>query len=297
MKILSRLPQVRGQYREHFALADVTWFRVGGSAEVLFKPKDTEDLRQFLKNKPADVPHVAIGVGSNLLVRDGGVPGVVIRLGREFATFEVKDTTVIAGAGALDVNVAEVAAQNGIGGLEFLVGVPGTIGGALAMNAGAYGSEVKDVLLWAEAIDEKGELHKLKPEDFKFRYRGNGVSADWIFVRAAFKGFAKPKDEITARMKEIQTQREASQPVRTRTGGSTFANPADGKAWQLIDEAGCRGLELGGAKVSEMHCNFLINTGSATAADLENLGDTVRERVKAKSGVELKWEIRRIGKL
>lgn len=296
MSLISRLPEVRGQYRENFGLADVTWFRVGGAAEILFKPKDADDLQQFLKNKPQDIPHVVIGVGSNLLVRDGGVSGVVIRLGREFAMIEAKDGVVIAGAGALDVNVAEVAAQNGIGGLEFLVGVPGTIGGALAMNAGAYGSEIKDVLLWAEALDGQGNLHRLAPEDFKFKYRGNGISPEWIFVRAALKSAAKPVEEITARMKEIQTQREASQPVRTRTGGSTFANPADGKAWQLIDEAGCRGLALGGAKVSEMHCNFLINTGTASAADLENLGEDVRARVKAKSGVDLKWEIRRIGK-
>lgn len=290
------LPTIQGQYRPDFSLAEVTWFRVGGKAEILFKPKNSEDLQQFIKNKPAGVPHVAIGVGSNLLVRDGGVPGVVIRLGREFAQIEASGNTVIAGAGALDVNVAEVAAQNGIGGLEFLVGVPGTIGGALAMNAGAYGSEVKDMLVWAEAIDDKGELRRLTPQDMQFRYRGNGISPDWIFVRAAFKGVSKAANDISARMKEIQAQREASQPVRTRTGGSTFANPPEQKAWQLIDEAGCRGLEMGGAKVSDMHCNFLINTGTATAADLENLGEEVRKRVKEKSGVELKWEIRRIGK-
>ena len=291
-----QLPEIRGQYRENFDLSQVTWFRVGGPAEVLFKPADEDDLAQFLKQKPKDIPHIVIGVGSNLLVRDGGVPGVVIRLGREFAKIEeAADYTIIAGAGALDLNVAEFAAQACIGGLEFLCGIPGTIGGALFMNAGAYGNEIKDVLVWAEGVDAEGNLRRLSPEECGFTYRHSAVPEGFIFTRACLKGLAKPESDIRARMAEIAAQRESTQPVRSRTGGSTFANPENNKAWALIDEAGGRGLELGGAKISELHCNFLINTGNATAAELEGLGEEVRRRVKEKSGIELRWEIQRIG--
>lgn len=293
--MLERLPKVRGQYRQNFSLAEVTWFRVGGPAEVLFKPADAEDLADFLKHKPKDIPHIVIGVGSNLLVRDGGVSGVVIRLGREFSQLAANNQQLTAGAGALDINVAEFAAQHNIGGLEFLSGIPGTIGGALFMNAGAYGSEIKDVLVWAEGIDATGKLHRLTPTECGFSYRHSSVPDGFIFTRACLQGIVKSEAEIRARMGEISRQRESSQPVRTRTSGSTFANPAPHKAWQLIDEAGCRGLEIGGAKVSEMHCNFLINTGSASAKNLEDLGEEIRKRVKAKSGIELRWEIQRIG--
>ena len=297
--LIERLPAVRGRYTENAALAGITWFRVGGPAEVAFRPADRDDLAAFLMTKPADVPVTVIGVGSNLLVRDGGVPGVVIRLGRDFVTVDI-GTTVRAGAAALDLNVALAARNGGVGGLEFLSGIPGTIGGALRMNGGAYGKEIKDVIVGAEALDARGRLHRLTPADLGFTYRHCAVAEDWIFLSAEMQGTADEPAAIAQRMKSIQDQRESTQPIRTRTGGSTFANPtqpeADGrKAWQLIDAAGCRGLKIGGAMVSEKHCNFLINTGEASAADIENLGEEVRRRVKLQSGVDLQWEIRRIG--
>lgn len=293
--LIARLPQVRGRLTAAAPLADITWFRVGGPAEVMFRPADRDDLIAFLKAKPADVAVTPLGVGSNTLVRDGGVPGVVLRLGREFAAISADGTEVEAGAGALDVNVATVALQAGIAGLEFLRGIPGTIGGGLRMNAGAYGTEFKDVLVWAEAVDPQGNLHRLTPDEMKFGYRHCGVPENWIFIGARLKGVLGDAAAIKARMDEIQAAREGSQPIRSRTGGSTFANPEGLKAWQLIDAAGCRGLVVGDAQVSEQHCNFLINRGNATAEDLERLGETVRERVKAQSGIELRWEIKRIG--
>jgi UDP-N-acetylmuramate dehydrogenase len=295
MRLIDRLPQVRGNYRENASLAATTWFRVGGPAEVLFRPADRDDLAAFLAAKPADVPVTVLGVGSNLLVRDGGIPGVTIRLGKGFADIARDGNIVKAGAAALDVNVANAARDWGLGGLEFLVGVPGTVGGALRMNAGAYGKEMKDVVLAAEAIDAAGTLHYATNGALCFEYRSSCMPADWIFIGAELK--AEPDDiaAIAARMTDIQAKREASQPLRTRTGGSTFANPPGAKAWELIDAAGCRGLTRGGAKVSEKHCNFLINDGDATAADLEDLGDEVRARVFAKFGVDLHWEIKRVG--
>lgn len=293
--LIDRLPAVRGRYTGNAPLGPVTWFRVGGPAEVLFRPADEADLAEFLAAKPADVPVTVLGVGSNLLVRDGGVPGVVIRLGRPFARIEAADDGVNSGAAALDLNVAMTARDAGISNLEFLCGVPGTIGGALRMNAGAYGSEMKDVVVTARALDESGGVHDLTPEHLRFRYRGCGVPAGWIFVSARLRGTSEDPVSIGRRMQEIRAAREQSQPIRTRTGGSTFANPAGRKAWELIDEAGCRGLRRGGAQVSEKHCNFLINTGSATAADLEGLGEDVRRRVFETSGMTLEWEIRRIG--
>jgi UDP-N-acetylmuramate dehydrogenase len=293
--LIARLPQVRGRLTAAAPLADITWFRVGGPAEVMFRPADRDDLIAFLKAKPADVAVTPLGVGSNTLVRDGGVLGVVLRLGREFAAISADGTEVEAGAGALDVNVATVALQAGIAGLEFLRGIPGTIGGGLRMNAGAYGTEFKDVLVWAEAVDPQGNLHRLTPDEMKFGYRHCGVPENWIFIGARLKGVLGDPAAIKARMDEIQAAREGSQPIRSRTGGSTFANPEGLKAWQLIDAAGCRGLVVGDAQVSEQHCNFLINRGNATAEDLERLGETVRERVKAQSGIELRWEIKRIG--
>ena len=294
-RLIDRLPPVRGRLTSEASLAAVTWFRVGGPAEVLFKPADIDDLASFLAGKPQDVPVTVIGVGSNLLVRDGGVPGVTIRLGRDFATIQTDGDTVRAGAAALDLNVALTAAEAGIGGLEFLSGVPGTIGGALRMNAGAYGGEMKDVTLQARALDVQGGLHVLNLADLGFSYRHAAVPEEWVFIDALLQGQREDAKIVTARMAEIKAKREDSQPIRTRTGGSTFANPPDARAWELIDQAGCRGLTIGGAQVSEKHCNFLINTGLATAADIENLGEEVRRRVRETSGVELRWEIRRIG--
>ncbi|WP_022728368.1 UDP-N-acetylmuramate dehydrogenase [Fodinicurvata sediminis] len=293
--LLPRLPEVRGRYSENAKLANVTWFRVGGPAEVLFKPADRDDLIHFLQEKPADVPVTLLGVGSNLLVRDGGLPGVVIRLGRLFATIEAEDDRLVCGAGALDVNIAEMARREGLSGLEFLCGIPGTLGGALRMNAGAYQSELKDVLIGAEALTAEGEVKALDPESMGLSYRHAAVPEDWIFTGAVLQGQAGDALEIERRMEEIRTARGDSQPVRSRTGGSTFKNPPGEKAWQLIERAGCRGLTVGGAQVSEQHCNFLINTGTATAADLENLGEEVRRRVQETTGILLEWEIRRLG--
>ena len=297
-RLLDRLPAVRGRYREGTDLARTTWFRVGGPAEVLFRPADTEDLCAFLANRPRDVPVTVIGVGSNLLVRDGGVPGVVIRLGGEFATIDIDGTEVSAGAGALDGNVAHAAAVAGIAGLEFLAGIPGTIGGALRMNAGAYGREMSDVLVEAEAVGPDGARHVLTPTDMGMDYRHTGVPDDMIFTGARLLGESGVRTEIARRIKEIQDARAATQPVRTRTGGSTFRNPGgkdpDGaKAWQLIETAGCRGLTIGGARVSPQHCNFLINEGNATAADIEALGEEVRRRVLEESSAEYRrWQLR-----
>ena len=293
--LLERLPAVRGRLSEGASLAKVTWFRVGGPAEVLFKPADVADLQSFLAGCPEDVPVTVLGVGSNLLVRDGGIPGVVIRLGRAFAEIRTEGTHVFAGAASLDLNVALAARAAGIAGLEFLSGIPGTVGGACRMNAGAYGSELATVFESATALDRKGEMHRLSKADMGFTYRHSAVPADWIFCGAELIGSAGDPAQIQQRLNEIQSAREESQPVRARTGGSTFVNPAGHKAWQLVDQAGCRGLTLGGAMVSEKHCNFLINTGNATAAEIEALGEMVRKRVLDKSGIELAWEIKRIG--
>jgi UDP-N-acetylmuramate dehydrogenase len=293
--LIDRLPTVRGRLTANAPLANVTWFRVGGPAEVLFKPADAEDLSAFLAGCPADVPVTVIGVASNLLVRDGGVPGVVIRLGRAFADISVDGPTIKAGAAALDLNVANAARDADIAGLEFLSGIPGTIGGALRMNGGAYGRELSDVVVSATAIDRAGTQHTLSHEDLSLSYRHSDVPEDWIFTSAVVRGHPGNHAEIVHRMHEIATSRAESQPVRARTGGSTFANPPGEKAWALIDRAGCRGLTIGGAQVSEKHCNFLLNLGTATADDLESLGEEVRRRVYETSGIQLRWEIRRIG--
>jgi UDP-N-acetylmuramate dehydrogenase len=293
--LIDRLPKVRGRLTADAPLAQVTWFRVGGPAEVMFRPADIDDLSAFLAAKPADVPVTVIGVASNLLVRDGGIEGAVIRLGRGFVEIETKDNIVTAGAGALDFNVALTARDAGVAGLEFLSGIPGTVGGGLCMNAGAYGSEFKDVLESATALDSNGARHALSPADLHLTYRHSGVPADWIFVAARFKGTAGDKLAIARRMAEIQEAREQSQPIRAKTGGSTFANPPGHQAWQLIDEAGCRGIRRGGAMISDKHANFLINTGDATAADIGGLGEEVRARVLAKTGITLEWEIKRVG--
>jgi len=295
-RLIDRLPPVRGRLNENAPLAGVTWFRVGGVAEVLFRPADPDDLAAFLAAKPAEIPVTVIGVASNLLVRDGGVDGVVVRLGRGFAGIEVSGTRIAVGAGVLDLNVAIAARAAAVGGLEFLSGVPGTIGGALRMNAGAYGSEIKDVLVSATALDAMGVRQGLAPAQMQLSYRHCGISEDWIFVGAVLQGAAGDPNDIHHRMAEIEAERNASQPVRARTGGSTFANPLGHKAWELIDRAGCRGLQRGGAMVSQKHANFLINTGTASAADIEGLGEEVRRRVFDQFGVTLDWEIRRIGR-
>lgn len=294
-RLIDRLPAVRGRLTENASLAKVTWLRVGGPAEVMFRPADADDLADFLTMKPADVPVTVIGVGSNLLVRDGGIPGVVVRLGRGFVEIATEGVDVRAGAGALDLSVAETACRAGIAGLEFLSGVPGTIGGAVRMNAGAYGREIKDVIVGARAIDQKGTFHDLDVADLGLTYRHALVPEGWIFVSAHLRGETGDTQTIAARMAEIARAREESQPLRTPTGGSTFTNPEGAKAWQLIDRAGCRGLRRGGAMVSDKHCNFLINIGGATAADIEGLGEEVRRRVLEATGVRLEWEIRRIG--
>ena len=295
-RLLDRLPPVRGRYSEDAVLHRITWFRVGGPAEVLFRPLDKDDLAAFLAAVPADVPVMALGVGSNLLVRDGGVAGVVIRLGRGFAALETAGDRVIAGAMALDLGAAKTAARAGIAGLEFLSGVPGTIGGALRMNAGAFGSDMASVLIEATAIDRDGREHCLGRDDMGFAYRSSAVPEDWIFTAATLQGAPGDEPEITARMADIADLREASQPLRSRTGGSTFKNPEGASAWELIEAAGCRGLVRGGAMVSDKHCNFLINTGSASAADIEGLGEEVRRRVSEVCGVTLEWEIKRVGR-
>jgi UDP-N-acetylmuramate dehydrogenase len=294
--LIRQLPPVRGRLTANAPIGPLTWFRVGGPAELLFRPADTEDLAAFLSALPAEVPVTVIGVGSNLLVRDGGIPGVTIRLGRGFAEITPADDIVTAGAGALDMNVALTAAQAGIGGLEFLSGIPGTVGGGFQTNAGAYGREFKDVLVSAEAVDRYGSLHTVGPAEMGLSYRHSEIDPSWIFVGARFNGARGDPAAIVAGMEEIKAAREASQPIRARTGGSTFANPPGDKAWRLIDEAGCRGLVRGGAMISEKHANFLINTGNATAADIEGLGEEVRRRVYERSGIMLQWEIRRIGR-
>jgi UDP-N-acetylmuramate dehydrogenase len=295
-RLLDRLPKVRGELEESAPLDRETWFRAGGPADVLFRPADRDDLIEFIKRKPKDVPVTVIGYGSNLLVRDGGVAGVVVRMGKRMAEIAIDGEDVSAGAGAGDVLVSAAARDAGLAGLEFLSGIPGTIGGALRMNAGAYGREMKDIVVECKALDPDGGLHKLKPDQLEFSYRHCGVPEDWIFTGAVMRGTRDDKAKIAERMAEIRRAREESQPLRTRTGGSTFANPPGHKAWKLIDEAGLRGFKLGGAMVSEKHTNFLINTGNATGADIENLGEEIRRRVKAKSGVTLEWEIRRIGR-
>lgn len=294
-RLIDRLPAVRGELRAAVSLAELSWFRVGGPAEVLFRPADRADLIAFLQDKPADVPVSVIGVGSNLLVRDGGVAGVVIRLGRGFAGVEIDGTTVRAGAATADVNVAIACRDKGVGGLEFLRGVPGTIGGAIRMNAGAYGREIADVLVGAQAVDGTGAVHQVGAEQLGLSYRHAAAPADWIFTEANLRGRPDDPAAIAARMTDVGETRRSSQPITTRTGGSTFKNPPETKAWELIDAAGCRGLKRGAAQVSELHCNFLINTGDASAADLEALGEEVRRRVKATSGITLEWEIRRVG--
>jgi len=290
------MPELRGRLLANQSLAELTWFRVGGPAQALFTPADADDLGYFLAHLPGDVAVHAIGVGSNLIVRDGGVLGVVIRLSpRGFGNAEASGDIISVGTAVLDKRVAEVAAAANLSGLEFFFGIPGTIGGALRMNAGANGSETKDVLIDAVGIDRAGNKRAFANADMKFVYRASGIDPSIIFTSARFRGTPAAIEAIRARMNEVQTHRETAQPIRDKTGGSTFKNPPGNSAWKLIDAAGCRGLRVGGAQVSEMHCNFLINTGNATGHDIETLGETVRALVKETSGIELQWEIKRIG--
>jgi UDP-N-acetylmuramate dehydrogenase len=295
-ELKAAMPGLRGRLLANESLAPLTWFRVGGRAQVLFTPADEDDLAYFLKRLPDELAVYVVGVGSNLIVRDGGLPGVVVRLSpRGFGEVSVNGDILSAGAAALDRRVAEAAAAANLAGLEFFFGIPGTIGGALRMNAGANGGETKDVLVEATGIDREGRQHVFTNADMKFAYRSSGVEGAIIFTAARFRGCSAAPEAIRARMEEVQQHRETAQPIREKTGGSTFKNPPGHSAWKLIDAAGCRGLRVGGAQVSEMHCNFLINTGEASAHDIETLGETVRERVKQRSGIELHWEIKRIG--
>jgi UDP-N-acetylmuramate dehydrogenase len=290
------MPDLRGRLMANQPLAELTWFRVGGPAQVLFVPENEADLAYFLAQLAAAIPVTVIGLGSNLIVRDGGVPGVVIRLGRGFGEVKVEAAErVRAGAAVPDVKVARAAQEAGISGLAFLRGIPGAVGGALRMNGGAYGRETKDALIEARGVDRQGRVRVLANADMHYAYRHCGAPEDVIFTQALFAGVPGDPATIAAEMDKITESREATQPIKSRTGGSTFKNPPGHKAWQLIDAAGCRGLRLGEAQVSEMHCNFLINLGGASAADIEGLGETVRRRVQETSGVQLEWEIKRIG--
>lgn len=291
----ARMPELRGRLLANQPLAELTWFRVGGPAQVLFMPEDENDLAYFLKNLPAEIPVIVVGLGSNLIVRDGGIAGVVIRLGRGFNEVTVEGRRLRVGTAVPDVKVARAAQEAGLSGLAFYRGIPGGIGGALRMNGGAYGRETRDALIEARGVDRSGHIRVYSNADLHYTYRHCGAPEDVIFTQAVFEGTPGDRDVIAAEMDKITESREATQPIKSRTGGSTFKNPPGHKAWQLIDAAGCRGLVVGDAQVSELHCNFLINRGQATASDIETLGETVRKRVNETSGVTLEWEIKRIG--
>ena len=293
--LINRLPEICGDYSKNTPMAKHTWFGVGGNAEVMFSPKDSKDLAHFMANLDDDIPIYPIGAGSNLLVRDGGISGVVINMTTHMNTITQDGDRLIVDAGLHDVDVARAAAKMGLAGLEFLIGIPGTIGGGLRMNAGAYGTEFKDIVITAEAIDRQGQTHTVTPEDMGMRYRHSDAPLDWVFSHAVLQARFGEVEEIRARMKDIVGNRADAQPRGVRTGGSTFANPDGHKAWQLIDQAGYRGHQLGQAMVSDKHCNFLINNGGATAHDIETLGESVRAAVKDHAGIDLRWEIRRIG--
>jgi UDP-N-acetylmuramate dehydrogenase len=289
------MPALRGTIEANAPLAPLSWFRTGGPAQILFTPVDEEDLALFLAALPADLPRLVIGLGSNLLVRDGGVPGVVVRLGKGFGDIAVDGLHIVAGAAAPDVKVARSAAEAGLAGLSFLRGIPGTIGGALRMNGGAYGGETADVFVEAHAIGADGRKHVLRAPEMGFSYRHCAAAPDLVFTRARLRGRPGDREAILAEMQAITEARSSSQPVNTRTGGSTFKNPPGHSAWKLIDAAGCRGLTIGQAQVSPLHTNFLVNLGGASASDIETLGETVRRRVRETSGIELSWEIKRVG--
>ena len=294
---LATIPDVAGKLTPHAPLAPLVWFKSGGAADWLFEPKDLADLQNFLRALDPSVPVMALGLGSNMIVRDGGVPGVVVRLGKAFAGVSAADHVLTCGGGASGILVSSTARDAGIAGMEFLRSIPGTVGGFVRMNGGAYGGEVKDILVDCDVVLRNGDLVTLPVADLHYSYRHSELPEGAIVVAARFKGKPGEPTAIQAEMDRISASREASQPLRSKTGGSTFKNPDGHKAWQLVDEAGCRGLQMGGAQVSEKHTNFLINTGDATSADIEALGEEVRARVKAKSGVDLHWEIQRVGRV
>jgi UDP-N-acetylmuramate dehydrogenase len=295
-ELKAQMPRLRGLLTSNAPLAQFSWFRTGGPAQALFEPADESDLSYFLGELNSAVPVFVLGAGSNILVRDGGVEGIVIRLYKGFQALSVDGLCLVAGAGVPDVKLASAAAKAGIAGLSFFRGIPGSVGGALRVNAGAYGTETKDVLISCRGVDRKGEIVKLSAADMHFSYRHCGVSEDVIFTSAVFAGRRGDPQSIQAEMAEITKARSETQPINTRTGGSTFKNPPGRKAWELIDKARCRGLALGDAQVSGLHCNFLINRGTASAADLENLGELVRTRVLEACGIALEWEILRVGR-
>lgn len=291
------LPKVRGKYKFDYNIAHLTWFKVGGNADILFKPEDSEDLAHFLKEKDSNLEVMVLGAGSNIIIRDGGIKGVVVKLGRSFTEIEeLPDGNLAVGAGCLNYNLAKFVATKSIQGFEFLVGIPGTIGGGVAMNAGAYGAEFKDLVISVEAIDKDGNYRNFSCEEIGFSYRSNSLPKNLIFTKVIFKGEVGSSDQIQSRMDEINKKRSETQPITEKTGGSTFANPDGYRAWELIDDAGLRGHAIGGASISYKHCNFMINNGTANASDMEGLGEFVREKVKEISGVELNWEIKRVGR-
>lgn len=297
MNMIATLPETRGKISENAPLAPLVWFKSGGVAQWLFEPQDIDDLQQFLRNLDPAIAVWPLGLGSNLIIRDGGVDGVVVRLGKAFSQIAVDGLELYCGAGAPGISAASKARDAAIAGLEFLRGIPGTIGGAVRMNAGAYGREMSDILQSADVILRNGERVTIALDDIGYSYRHSQLPAGSIVIGAALRGVSGDPEIIGAEMKRIADEREASQPLRTKTGGSTFKNPDGKKAWQLVDEAGCRGLQIGQAQVSEKHCNFLINLGGASSAEIETLGDEVRKRVKAHSGIDLHWEIQRVGKV
>lgn len=296
ISILNQLPEVRGSYTLNDPMSNHTWFGVGGPADVLFSPLDENDLAHFLAGCPNDIPLFVVGSGSNLLVRDGGIAGVVVKLSTHLRQIKHDGTRVTAQTGATDADVARYAQKAGIASLEFLIGIPGTIGGGLRMNAGAYGSEFKDITIRAHGFDRDGNRISATPVDMGMTYRHSDAPTTWIFTSAELQGREGERSTIKMQMKDIISSRGDAQPRGVRTGGSTFANPKNSKAWQEIDKAGCRGLKIGGAQVSEKHCNFLINTGGATAEDIETLGETIQQRVLAGGGPTLRWEIHRVGR-
>ncbi len=289
-----QMPKTKGEIRQNVVLSKKTWLGCGGPAEFYFEPADEKDLSRFIKNKPA-LPITVLGGGSNVLIRDNGIPGVVIHLGKSFTQFSVKDDIITCDAGLLTIDLSKIAQKYGLSGLEFLSGIPGSVGGALRMNAGAFGSEIKDILVSIRAVDGNGTIHEFKPQEDFFKYRKNALPEDWIFTGASFRGIKKDPTDIAKTMQEFKKKRESGQPIGVKTCGSTFKNPDGLKAWALIEKAGCRGLKKGDAQMSEKHCNFMINTGKASARDLEDLGEEVRQKVLKKCGVLLDWEVKRLG--
>lgn len=290
------LPKIEGEYKNHYNLKHLTWFKVGGPAQVLFKPANFQDLANFLLQNQGNIPITILGAGSNIIIRDGGIDGVVIKLGQNFTNIEFTDGKLTVGSACLNFHLAKFCQEKSITGFEFLIGIPGTIGAGVVMNAGAYNREFKDIVLQIEAINSKGEHMVITNEEIGFKYRGNNLPDDLVITKVVFKAAMGNKDAILLKMNEINNTRSATQPIKERTGGSTFANPENYKAWQLIDQAGMRGYRIGGASMSELHCNFMLNHGDATARDLENLGEYVREKVYKNSGISLQWEIKRLGK-